>query len=76
MALPDSQRFHWNLYLITNVEDIVVFLGLIVLNSFQKYKHWFMIYACESDILGSHEIILTVPLKQRYSIYHFIVLDV
>ena len=30
MAMPDSQRYHWNLYLINNVEDIVVFLGLIL----------------------------------------------
>jgi len=27
MAMPDSQRYLWNLYLINNVEDIVVFLG-------------------------------------------------
>ena len=25
ITLPDSQRFQWNLYLINNVEDIVVF---------------------------------------------------
>ena len=28
MTMPDSQRYPWNLYLIDNVEDIVVFLDL------------------------------------------------
>ena len=27
-AMPDSQRYTWNLYLVNNVEDIVVLLGL------------------------------------------------
>ena len=32
MAMPDSQQYPWNLYLINNVEDInVVFLGLNML---------------------------------------------
>ena len=26
MAIPDSQRHPWHLYLINNVEDVVVFL--------------------------------------------------
>ena len=30
MEMPDSQRCPWNLYLISNVKDIVVFLGLKV----------------------------------------------
>ena len=28
MAIPDLQRYSWNLYLINNVEDVVVSLGL------------------------------------------------
>ena len=28
IAMPDSQQYPWNLYLIKNLEDIVVFLGL------------------------------------------------
>ena len=28
MAMPDLQRYSWNLYLINNVEDVVVSLGL------------------------------------------------
>ena len=32
MTMPDSQRCPLTLYLINNVEDIVVFLGLKVLN--------------------------------------------
>jgi len=31
--MPDSQRYPWNRYLINNVKDIVVFLGLEMLNS-------------------------------------------
>ena len=30
MTLPNSQRNSWNLYIINNVEDIVVFLNLNV----------------------------------------------
>ena len=33
MAISDSQQYPWNLYLISNVEDIVVFLGVKVYNS-------------------------------------------
>ena len=33
MAIPGSQRYPWHIYRINNVEDIVVFLGLKVLNS-------------------------------------------
>ena len=36
-AMPDSQRYPWNLYLINDVKDIGVFLGLKVLNSDQLY---------------------------------------
>jgi len=32
MAMPDSQRYPWNLYLINYVEDIVVLRGLEVFN--------------------------------------------
>ena len=32
MAIPDSQRYPWNRYLINNMEDIVVFLSLKVFN--------------------------------------------
>jgi len=30
MAMPDSPRYPWNHFLINNVENIVVFLGLKV----------------------------------------------
>ena len=33
VAMPDSQRYPWNLYQIHNVKDIVVFLGLKMLTS-------------------------------------------
>ena len=33
MAMSDSQQYPFALYLINNVQDIVVFLGLKVLNS-------------------------------------------
>ena len=33
MTQSDLQRYPWNLYLINNVEDIVIFLGLKVFNS-------------------------------------------
>ena len=33
MAIPDSQQYPWNLYLIDYVEDIVVFLGFKVFSS-------------------------------------------
>ena len=50
MAMPDSQQCLCNLYLINNVEDIEVFLGLkSVLKklelkkiSFQNFKHCFL----------------------------------
>ena len=35
--MPDSQRYPWNLYLVKNVEDNVVFLGLKVFNSFKNF---------------------------------------
>ena len=37
LAMPDLQRYPWNLYLISNVEDIVVFLGLKVFISDNFY---------------------------------------
>ena len=30
IVMSDSQQYYWNLYPINNVEDIEVFLGLIV----------------------------------------------
>ena len=33
MAKPDSQEYSWNLYLIKNVEDIDIFLGLKMFSS-------------------------------------------
>ena len=33
--MPDSYGYAWNLYAVHNVEDIVVFLGLRVLNFVQ-----------------------------------------
>ena len=33
MAMSDSQRYPWNLYLINIMEDTVVFLGLEMFNS-------------------------------------------
>ena len=57
----DNERFLYNLYLINNMEDIVVFLDIKVLISDSSSKcfpavamasHW-----CESDIS------LTVPLS-------------
>ena len=38
IAMPDSQRHPSNFYLIKNVEDIVVFLGITVFNSDHSYK--------------------------------------
>ena len=42
MKMTDSQRYHWNLYLITVVEDIVVFLGLkmLTLNNSYVFLHY------------------------------------
>ena len=37
MAMPDLQRYPGNLYLVTSLEDIVIFLGLKVLNSDNSY---------------------------------------
>ena len=37
IAISDSQQYHWNLYLINDLEDIVVFLGLKVLNYDNSY---------------------------------------
>ena len=37
MAMPDLQRYTWNLHQINNVEDNVVFLCLTVLNSDNLY---------------------------------------
>ena len=34
MAMSDSQWYPWKLYLINNVEDIIVFLGLRKFNSY------------------------------------------
>ena len=38
MTIPDSQQYHWHLYLINNVEDIVVSRGLKVYIS-NNYKN-------------------------------------
>ena len=35
--LPDSERFSWNPYLFNSLEDMVVFLGLKVINSDYSY---------------------------------------
>ena len=40
MALPDSQQYLYNCYQINYVEDIVVFLGLQMLNS-DNFHMWF-----------------------------------
>ena len=37
MAMPDSQKYPWNLYLINNVDDIVVFLVFLFLNTGNSY---------------------------------------
>ena len=40
MAISDSRRLPWNLYLINNVEDIVVFTYLNVYNSYMlSWEH-------------------------------------
>ena len=81
MAMPDSQWYHWNLYLINNVENIVIFLGLKsvwlwwFLNVFLHYKcasHFsralLKTLICNSYLIR-HKVLMQGKLFQRCTIF-------
>ena len=47
MALSDSQRYPWSLYMINNVEDTVVFIGLKLFTPDHSYVLLQYKYECQ-----------------------------
>ena len=59
MAMPDSQRYPGNLYLINNMEDIVVFLGLKVFN-FDNSSFFPAVEMCKSLKLRNQKMVFNM----------------
>ena len=54
MAIPDSQQYPWNLYLIYDVEDIIVFLVKKVWNSDNSWL-FFSIDICRQFTIENNQ---------------------
>ena len=48
IAISDSQQYHLNLYLINDLEDIVVFFR------FKSFKFWLFLHVCPAVEMYSH----------------------